>query len=49
MRTRRGMVEGIAARMIVVISSRRRMRFLREPEYGAGRLLVAAESVECRR
>lgn len=48
-RTRRGIVEGIASRTRVVISRRRRMRFSRGPEYGSGRVLVAAERVEWRR
>ena len=49
MRTNRGIVSGIAARVKAVSSRRRRMRFSRGPEYGAGRLFVAAERVECRR
>ena len=43
------MVGGRMARMEVVSSRRRRIRFSRGPEYGAGRVLAAAERVEWRR
>jgi hypothetical protein len=48
-RTRRGILEGIMERVEVVSSRRRRILFSREPEYGEGRVLVAAERVACKR
>jgi hypothetical protein len=42
MRTKSGIASGIAALVRAVTSRRRRMRSSRLPEYGAGRLFVAA-------